>query len=77
MQRLLIKDADIYEQSLPSPVLFVLNVDLTKRIAVANKDNLDGLAKAGFQVDFGLDGSGIERKYKTRGDGYHIDVGCS
>ena len=77
MQRLPIEDAEIYAQSLPSPVLFALTVDLKKGVAVAKKDNLDGLAKAGFQVDFGVDGSGIERKYKIRGGGHYIDVGCS
>ena len=71
------EDADVYAQSLPNSVQFALNVGLTKRIAVAEKDNLDGLAKVGFQVDFGVDGSGIDRKYKTRGGGYYIDVGCS
>ena len=71
------EDADVYAQSLPNAVQFALNVSLTKRIAAAEKENLDGLAKAGFEVDFGVDGSGIDRLYKTRGGGYYIDVGCS
>ena len=77
MQLLLIKDAEIYAQSLPNPVLFALNVDSTKRIADAKKNNLDNLTKAGFQMNFEVDESDIERKYKTRGDEYHIDVECS
>lgn len=71
------EDADVYGQSLPLPVRFALNVDKTSQIAAAEKDNLDGLEKAGFKVDFGEDGSGIVRKYLTRGGGYYIDVGCS
>ncbi|KAL9063726.1 MAG: hypothetical protein Q9161_009311 [Pseudevernia consocians] len=71
------EDADVYGQSLPIPVQFALNVDGTNRIAATEKDNLDGLKKAGFEVDFGEDGSGIYRKYITRGGGYYIDVGCS
>ena len=59
------EDADVYGQSLPLPVRFALNVDKTSRIAAAEKDNLDGLEKAGFKVDFGEDGSGIVRKYPT------------
>ncbi|KAK3171300.1 hypothetical protein OEA41_003384 [Lepraria neglecta] len=59
------------------PVQFALNVDSTKRIVAAEKDNLDGLTKAGFKSDFGEDGSGIYRKYITRCGGYYIDVGCS
>ena len=71
------EDADVYGQSLPLPVQFALNVDGAKRIAAAEKENLDGLKKVGFKVDFGEDGSGIYRKYITRGGGYYIDVGCS
>ena len=71
------EDADVYGQSLPLPVRFALNVDKTSQIAAAEKDNLDGLEKAGVKVDFGEDDSGIVRKYLTRGGGYYIDVGCS
>ncbi|KAF2085830.1 putative flavin-containing monooxygenase YUCCA3 [Saccharata proteae CBS 121410] len=71
------EDADIYGQSLPMPVQFALNVGSTARIAEAEKENIEGLKKAGFEVDFGSDGSGIYRKYVTRGGGYYIDVGAS
>jgi cation diffusion facilitator CzcD-associated flavoprotein CzcO len=71
------EDADIYGQSMPIPVQFALNVHSTERIAAAEKQELDGLEKAGFKLDFGHDGSGIYRKYITRGGGYYIDVGCS
>lgn len=72
-----VEDADVYGQSLPLPVQFALNVDATKRITAADKENIDGLTKAGFKLDFGDDGSGIYRKYVTRGGGYYIDVGAS
>jgi cation diffusion facilitator CzcD-associated flavoprotein CzcO len=70
-------DADVFGQSLPIPVQFALNVDGTKRIAQAEKESLDGLRKIGFKLDFGHGGSGIYRKYVTRGGGYYIDVGAS
>lgn len=70
-------DADVFGNSLPNAVQFALNVGLTSRIKAVEKENLDGLARAGFEVDFGHDGSGIYRKYITRGGGYYIDVGCS
>jgi cation diffusion facilitator CzcD-associated flavoprotein CzcO len=70
-------DADVYGQSLPIPVQFALNVDMTNRIREAEADNIEGLQKAGFKLDFGHDGSGIYRKYITRGGGYYIDVGAS
>lgn len=71
------EDADIFSQSLPMPVQFALGVGLTERIREKEKDMLDGLAKAGFDVDFGHDGSGLFRKYMTRGGGYYLDVGAS
>ncbi|EKG16014.1 Flavin-containing monooxygenase-like protein [Macrophomina phaseolina MS6] len=71
------EDADIYGQSLPIPVQFALNVGLTARIAERERENVEGLRRAGFKLDFGHDGSGIYRKYVTRGGGYYIDVGGS
>lgn len=71
------EDAYVHWQILPTPVQFALNVESTKRIVAAEKDNLDGLTKPGFKIDFGEDGSGIYHKYIFRGGGYYIDVGCS
>jgi hypothetical protein len=50
---------------------------MTKDIANAEKETLDGLRRAGFELDSGIDGAGITRAYFTRGGGYYIDVGCS
>jgi len=52
-------------------------VSLTKLIAAAEKETIDGWATAGFEVDFSKDGSGLYRKYSTCGSGYYIDVGFS
>ncbi|GAB1212608.1 hypothetical protein ATERTT37_001752 [Aspergillus terreus] len=71
------EEADIIAESLPYPVQFALNVHFTKKVAAAEKDILDGLQRAGFELDFGVDGAGISRAYMTRGGGYYIDVGCS
>lgn len=71
------EDADIAGQSLPIPIQFALNVDLTKKITEVEKANVEGLTRAGFKIDFGDDGSGIYREYITRGGGYYIDVGAS
>jgi hypothetical protein len=71
------EECDIATESLPWPVQLALSVHLTKRIAEAEKETLDGLRRAGFQLDFGPDGAGIARAYFTRGGGYYIDVGCS
>lgn len=71
------EDADIYGQSLPNFVQFKFNVGLTERIREIEKANLEGLKKAGFEVNFGEDQSGIYGLYITRAGGYYIDVGCS
>ncbi|KKY27207.1 putative flavin-containing monooxygenase [Phaeomoniella chlamydospora] len=71
------EDADVFGQSLPIPVQFALNVGLTTDIKAAEQKSLEGLEKAGFKLDYGHDGSGIYRKYVTRGGGYCIDVGAS
>lgn len=72
-----IEDCDIAGQSKPIPVQFALNVYETEVISGIDRMTLEGLARAGFQVDKGEDKSGIFRKYITRGGGYYIDVGCS
>ncbi|CAI7673891.1 unnamed protein product [Penicillium manginii] len=71
------EQCDIVSESLPFPVQFALSVHGTRRFAEAEKDTLDGLRRAGFQLDFGPDGAGIARAYYTAGGGYYIDVGCS
>jgi hypothetical protein len=64
-------------ESLPYPVMLKLGTDLTKRIAAVEHENLEGLEKAGFKLDYGVDGGGIGRLYFTRGGGYYVDVGAS
>ncbi|UKZ76801.1 hypothetical protein TrVFT333_004513 [Trichoderma virens FT-333] len=71
------EDLDVNSQSMPIPVQFALNTFTAKAIKTVDKDIIDGLINAGFQLDYAEDGSGIYRKYITRGGGYYIDVGCS
>jgi cation diffusion facilitator CzcD-associated flavoprotein CzcO len=71
------EEADVYSQSLPIPIQFALDVAMTQKIKAAEMVELAGLEKAGFKLDYGEDGSGISRKYLTRGGGYYIDVGAS
>lgn len=72
-----IEDVDIIAQSLPNPIQFALSVGFTQLVKEAEKETLEGLEKAGFEIDFGVDGSGALRKYLTTGGGYYPDVGCS
>lgn len=71
------EDVDVAAQSIPIPVQFALHASMIGYITAVDRELLDGLTEAGFKLDFGPDGSGIYRKYITRGGGYYIDVGCS
>jgi cation diffusion facilitator CzcD-associated flavoprotein CzcO len=72
-----IDDADLYAQSIPIPVSLALARLSTPAIAEAEKETLQGLDKAGFKLNDGLDGSGLFGLFLTRGGGYYLDVGCS
>jgi hypothetical protein len=71
------EQADIWGESLPYPIDLAFSVYLTQRISAVDKEMLEGLDKAGFEVYKGIDNGGISRLYYTRGGGYYIDVGAS
>src|ERR1700748_2536958 len=50
---------------------------LTEQSKQLDQPLLDGLARVGFKLDFGEDGTGWQFKYLTRGGGYYFNVGCS
>lgn len=70
-------DADLIVQSMPNSMLKAIQVKVAEMQRAHDKDMLEGLAKAGFKVDNGPDGSGVFFKYFQRGGGYYIDVGAS
>ena len=71
------EDCDLVNNSFPLPLLAELHKDMTSRIAQMDDTLLRGLRAAGFQLDFGDDGSGFLMKYHRTGGGYYINVGCS
>jgi putative flavoprotein involved in K+ transport len=71
------EDCDLVNNSFPLPLLAELHKDMTERIAQLDDTLLSGLRAAGFQLDFGEDGSGFLMKYHRTGGGYYINVGCS
>ncbi|KAI1322607.1 hypothetical protein F5Y16DRAFT_404317 [Xylariaceae sp. FL0255] len=71
------KECDVVGESPPSPVQFALNIEGTKQISEADKEILEGLERADFNLDFSIDGGGIAHLYFTHGGGYYVDVGCS
>ena len=51
-------------------------IPLYEQMRERDKDFYDRLESAGFDHDWGDDGSGLFMKYLRRGSGYYIDVGA-
>lgn len=71
------EQADDIAASRPFAMLADLHRGLYRRIREIDADFYDGLARAGFMLDFGEDESGLSLKYLRRASGYYIDVGAS
>ena len=69
--------ADMIFASLPYAILHEFQIPVYEKIAEVDAEFYAGLEKAGFQLDWGADGSGLFMKYLRRGSGYYIDVGAS
>jgi putative flavoprotein involved in K+ transport len=69
--------ADMIFASLPYRILHEFQIPLYEQMKERDADFYDRLEKAGFQLDWGEDGSGLFMKYLRRGSGYYIDVGAS
>ncbi|KAH6675284.1 hypothetical protein F5X68DRAFT_264412 [Plectosphaerella plurivora] len=72
-----VEDADLLNYSMPSKLYKGLQVSVTQAQNESDKKTLEGLRRAGFQVDMGPDDAGLTIKYFQRGGGYYIDVGAS
>jgi len=69
--------ADLIFASLPYKALPPLQVPVYRQMKERDAEFYARLEKAGFQLDFGDDESGLFMKYLRRGSGYYIDVGAS
>ncbi|NKY88588.1 NAD(P)/FAD-dependent oxidoreductase [Nocardia veterana] len=69
--------ADLIFASLPYRIMHRFQIPIYDAIRERDAEFYDRLAKAGFQLDWGDDGSGLFLKYLRRGSGYYIDVGAS
>ncbi|WP_299599622.1 NAD(P)/FAD-dependent oxidoreductase [uncultured Tateyamaria sp.] len=69
--------ADMIFASLPYKIMHEFQKPVYDKIREVDADFYAGLEKAGFQLDWGADGSGLFMKYLRRGSGYYIDVGAS
>ena len=69
--------ADMIFASLPYRILHEFQIPLYEQMKERDADFYAGLERAGFELDWGADGSGLFMKYLRRGSGYYIDVGAS
>jgi cation diffusion facilitator CzcD-associated flavoprotein CzcO len=71
------EDIDLITAAIPYPVLKETYQFITRKTCELDKDLLKGLESAGFELEFGEDGTGFHMNYLRRGGGYYINVGCS
>jgi putative flavoprotein involved in K+ transport len=69
--------ADLVFASLPYRIMHEFQIPLYEQMAERDKDFYERLEAAGFDHDWGDDGSGLFMKYLRRGSGYYIDVGAA
>jgi putative flavoprotein involved in K+ transport len=69
--------ADLIFASLPYRIMHEFQIPLYDQMRERDADFYDRMEKAGFDLDWGDDGSGLFMKYLRRGSGYYIDVGAA
>ncbi len=69
--------ADLIFASVPYKIMHSFHIPVYEEMKKRDADLYERLAKRGFMLDFGDDGSGLFMKYLRRGSGYYIDVGAS
>ena len=69
--------ADMIFASLPYRIMHEFQIPAYQQMAERDADFYARLEKAGFEHDWGTDGSGLFMKYLRRGSGYYIDVGAA
>ncbi|WP_407178286.1 flavin-containing monooxygenase [Bradyrhizobium sp. STM 3562] len=72
-----LEDNDLIAASMPLKLARRSHQMLTEQSKKFDQDLLDRLARIGFKLDFGEDGTGWQFKYLSRGGGYYFNVGCS
>ena len=71
------EDCDLIATSMPLSLAKKSHIAITQQAMKLDQPLLDGLARKGFKLDYGEDGTGWQFKYLTRGGGYYFNVGCS
>jgi putative flavoprotein involved in K+ transport len=69
--------ADMVFASIPYRIMHQFQIPLYEQMRERDQEFYDRLEGAGFEHDWGDDGSGLFMKYLRRGSGYYIDVGAA
>jgi putative flavoprotein involved in K+ transport len=69
--------ADMIFASLPYRIMHEFQIPLYDQMRERDAEFYERLERAGFEHDWGEDGSGLFMKYLRRGSGYYIDVGAA
>ncbi|GAA1744836.1 NAD(P)/FAD-dependent oxidoreductase [Aeromicrobium alkaliterrae] len=69
--------ADMIFASLPYRIMHEFQIPAYEKMAEVDAEFYERLEAAGFDHDWGDDGSGLFMKYLRRGSGYYIDVGAA
>ena len=69
--------ADMVFASIPYRIMHRFQIPLYDQMRERDQEFYDRLEAAGFEHDWGDDGSGLFMKYLRRGSGYYIDVGAA
>ena len=69
--------ADLLFASIPYRIMAELQIPVYQEIRERDRNFYERLESAGFEHDWGDDGSGLFMKYLRRGSGYYIDVGAA
>jgi putative flavoprotein involved in K+ transport len=68
--------ADLYVASMPIRMLEQTARQFWDGVRVSEASYYDRIENAGFQIDFGVDGTGFQMKYMRTASGYYYDVGA-
>jgi putative flavoprotein involved in K+ transport len=68
--------ADMIVASLPYRIMHEFQIPLYDQMRVRDAAFYERLEQAGFELDFGEDGSGLFMKYLRRASGFYIDTGA-
>ncbi|WP_106347457.1 flavin-containing monooxygenase [Antricoccus suffuscus] len=70
-------DCDLLTVASPYPLTQRSHQLMTEDIIGIERDQIEGLRRAGFRMGFGEDNTGFQLMYLRRGGGYYLNVGCT